>query len=116
MPSWERDGSAVSANGKRLAVAILLLLGAALYAIRARAVSEELRAGRDAYAALCARITESAAAPGSPGAIAHLLAAAQAELQSLAQRYPRWYAAYEKDPGSYACGPDAAGTPVGSDP
>lgn len=91
----------------RLGVAIMLVLVANAYVIRARDVAEELRAGEQAYSALCDRITASAAAAGSPGTIAHLLAALQSELETLGERHPRWYAAYQRDPAAHPCEPGA---------
>jgi hypothetical protein len=91
----------------RLGTAIAVVLAANLYVIRARDVAEELRAGDEAYSAACERLTASAAAAGSPGTVAHLLAALQAELASLGERHPRWYAAYQRDPAAYPCPPGA---------
>lgn len=92
----------------RLGTAIAVVLAANLYVIRARDVAAELRAGDAAYSALCTRLTASAAAAGSPGTIAHLLAALQAELEALGERHPRWYAAYQRNPVAYPCPPGSA--------
>lgn len=101
--------------GRRIAAGMILALGLAVYALRAADVRRDLREGRQAYERTCARITESAAVTGSPGAIAHLVSALQVELEALAERYPRWYEAYRKDPAAYPCGPQVPDTQVGSD-
>ena len=90
-----------------LVVSIAVVLAADLYAIRARDVADELRAGNEAYADLCERITASSASAGSPGTIAHLLAALESELETLGERHPRWYSAYRRDPSAFPCPPAA---------
>jgi hypothetical protein len=101
--------------GLRLIGVALLAAGIALYLVRAGAVRRDLREGRAAYEAVCARVTESARVSGSPGSIAHLVSALQVELTRLAEQYPRWYERYRKDPSAYPCGPQVPYTQVGSD-
>jgi hypothetical protein len=83
--------------------------------VRAQSIRRDLRDGRAAYQVVCERITRSAEVSGSPGSIAHLMSAMQVELGALAERYPRWYVSYRKDPGAYPCGPQEPNTQVGSD-
>ncbi len=99
----------------RVVVALAVVAGLALYAVRAVAINREMRAGAAAYEELCDKLTRSAAASGSPGAVALLVASMESGLNDLRERYPRWYEAYRKDPTAYQCGPVVPDTQVGSD-
>jgi hypothetical protein len=99
----------------RVLVGLALVLALTAYAIRAASIRRDLREGQRAYDAMCERIAASAERSGSPGAIAHLVSAVQAELERLAERYPRWFEGYARDPGAYPCGPRDPDTQVGSD-
>jgi hypothetical protein len=98
-----------------LLLAAALLAGGGAYVLRARTLDRDIEQGRVAFERLCDTLVHSAGDTGSPGSVAHLVAAMQTGLARLEHRYPRWYESYTKDPARYPCGPTVPNTQVGSD-